>query len=273
MPLNKQSGNMYEDITHTYNPIGGECEHGCIYCTTPGNKKPVIQNKYSGKPKLIEHEMKTNLGSGNFIFVTNMADLFAENVSDDIIHRVLAHCSHYPNNKYLFQTKNPERFIEFLDYFPPNSVLDTTIETSRYPLDIVNIAVETPKIISKAPSPVDRVNAMLLIKERFPEIPRRITVEPVMPFNLNNLAEMISKIEPEQVYIGANSNLKCNDCQHEYRYRNTSSKSCPKCDSLNITNSDGHPEPTYDKVMDLIELLNGYGIPIIIKKANLSRLK
>lgn len=266
MPLNKQSGNMYEDITHTWNPIGGECEHRCIYCTTPGNKKPVIQNKYSGKPKLIEHEMKTNLGSGNFIFVTNMADLFAENVPGDVIDAVLQHCNRYPNNYYLFQTKNPVRFIPFLrdGKFPKHSVLDTTIETDEYSM--------TNNVTSKAPSPKNRWRAMIGIKRRFPEVPRRVTVEPIMSFHHAMLCEMISDIDPEQVYIGANSNLMCKDCGHKFRFRKTPVH-CPKCGrNHNITNSDGHSEPDFPQVLKLIMALDQRGISVTQKK-NLSRLE
>ena len=104
---------MYPDITHTWNPVSGACEHGCIYCTTEGNTKPVIQEKYSGEPALVEHELKTNLGKGNFIFVENMSDLFAKSVIAGHIIRVLNHCNKYPDNKYLFQTKNPGRFFCF----------------------------------------------------------------------------------------------------------------------------------------------------------------
>ena len=32
MPLNKQSGNMYSWVTHTWNVVKGKCPHGCIYC-------------------------------------------------------------------------------------------------------------------------------------------------------------------------------------------------------------------------------------------------
>ena len=30
--LKKSTGNMYEFITHTWNPIVGECYHKCSYC-------------------------------------------------------------------------------------------------------------------------------------------------------------------------------------------------------------------------------------------------
>src|SRR3990167_1900105 len=30
--LNKQKGNMYGFVTHTWNPIKGKCSHNCSYC-------------------------------------------------------------------------------------------------------------------------------------------------------------------------------------------------------------------------------------------------
>ena len=34
--MNKQSGNMYEDISHTSNPIKGDCVFDCYYCSMKG---------------------------------------------------------------------------------------------------------------------------------------------------------------------------------------------------------------------------------------------
>ena len=58
--MNKQKGNMYGFVTHTWNPIRGECPHDCKYCYMKkwGKQKPL---------RLVEKELKTDLGSGNFI--------------------------------------------------------------------------------------------------------------------------------------------------------------------------------------------------------------
>jgi DNA repair photolyase len=32
MPLNKSTGNLYEFVTHSWNPIQGKCPHDCSYC-------------------------------------------------------------------------------------------------------------------------------------------------------------------------------------------------------------------------------------------------
>ena len=78
---------------------------------------------------LVEKELKDNLGEGNFIFVGSSTDMFADDVPDVWIKAVLNHCDHYILNKYLFQTKNPEKMNKFL--LPDNSFVGTTIETNR----------------------------------------------------------------------------------------------------------------------------------------------
>jgi hypothetical protein len=73
MALNISKGNMYEFITHTWNPIKGKCPHDCSYCYMKrwGHLKP---------PRLVESEFNTDLGSGNFIFVGSSCDMWAERV-------------------------------------------------------------------------------------------------------------------------------------------------------------------------------------------------
>ena len=74
MPLNKTKGNMYDFVTHTWNPIKGRCSHDCQYC---------YMKRWGELPDLHldAREMKTDLGSGNYIFVGSSTDMFAEDVS------------------------------------------------------------------------------------------------------------------------------------------------------------------------------------------------
>lgn len=55
MPLNKAKGNMYEWVTHTWNPLAGECSHGCSYCST---------NNLQAMEKTIEKLCKEYLPNG-----------------------------------------------------------------------------------------------------------------------------------------------------------------------------------------------------------------
>lgn len=181
--LRKSKGNMYDFVTHTWNPIKGKCRHDCKYC---------YMKKWKQLPlRLDENEMQTDLGWGNYIFVGSSTDMFAEDVPAEWICRVFDICILF-NNTYLFQSKNPKRFSEFEGLFPSGTILGTTIESNRnYPE------------LSKAPSIESRVDAMIDIKETIHRI--MITIEPVLNFDVNELVGIIKDIEPDWVNIGADS--------------------------------------------------------------------
>jgi len=185
--------NMYSWITKTRNFIGGECPHRCIYCyvnTLKLRKLPEIQKRYTGELFLIDKELSKREGKGKTIFVQDCGDLFAEAVLTKWIVKVLEHCRDYPENQYLFQTKNPKRFNDFINKFPKGSILATTIESNEnYPG------------LSGAPSQKERSKAMCELKC----FPKMISVEPVLDFNLDSFVEMIRKINPKFVSIGADS--------------------------------------------------------------------
>lgn len=182
MPLNKQAGNMYDWCTHTFNIIKGECPHDCIYC---------YMKKFKvGELRFDKKELEVNLGSDKTIFMGSSTDMFATAVPKEWIAEVIAHCMKYPDNVYLFQTKNPARFHEFINIFPKNSILGTTIETNR------------ENKFSKAPSPSDRALSM-----RNLNFDKMISIEPIMDFDLPVLVGWIKFIDPKFVSIGADS--KC----------------------------------------------------------------
>lgn len=179
MVLNKQKGNMYGFVTHTWNPIKGECSHDCVYCYMKVWKQKPI--------RLVESELKDDLGSGNFIFVGSSTDMFAEEVSREWIAKVLKYCNKF-KNKYLFQTKNPLNLWSFLTIIPKDSIVATTIETNRAGFNY------------NAPSVTERQE--MIINNSFKVM---ITIEPIMDFDLEPFIKMIKEIKPFQVAIGADS--------------------------------------------------------------------
>lgn len=183
--LNKQAGNMYGFVTHTWNVIKGKCKHNCSYCYM--KRFPQKELHFD------EKELKTDLGEGNIIFVGSSTDMFADNVQDSWIERVLLHCEKYPNNTYLFQTKNPHRFGKFFSLFPKSSIFGTTIESNKHQEE-------------KAPPTYQRWNWMYSYKKQMKRI--MITIEPIKDFDLDVLLSWIKQIEPEFVNIGADSNKK-----------------------------------------------------------------
>lgn len=185
--LKKQRGNMYEFVTHMWAPIRGKCSHDCSYC---------YMKKWGKQPPLHldEKDLNTNLGEGNFIFVCHTCDMFAEDVPNEWILRVLKRLRVYLLNKYLLQSKNPKRFSYFYHcYYPTrkNVLFGTTIETNR---DIVE---------SKAPPCIERAKALADLSENGYET--MVTIEPIFDFDLDELVDLIVLANPEWVNIGADS--------------------------------------------------------------------
>jgi hypothetical protein len=181
MSLNESKGNMYSWLTHTWNTVKGECPHGCSYCYCKrwGKQKPV---------RFDDKELKTDLGSDNFIFVGSSCDMFAQNIPNDWIEKTIIHCSKF-DNTYLFQSKNPSKFI--YTSFPLSKIkLCTTIETNRW----------YPQIMKDSPIPSYR---SLILSGYIGE--KYITIEPIMDFDLYQLIGLIKRCNPVQVNIGADS--------------------------------------------------------------------
>ncbi len=183
MTLNKQKGNMYGFVTHTWNAIKGRCSHNCEYC--------YMKNLWKSDVHLDEKELKTDLGEGNFIFVGSSTDMFAKDVPDEWIEKALEHCKKYPKNTYLFQTKDSERFGEFDFSDFKNIIFGTTIETNRN-----NNLNNSPKRSLR----VKGMNYMWLFGKR-----KMVTIEPIMDFDLKDFVTYIKIIKPEFVNIGADS--------------------------------------------------------------------
>ena len=94
-----------------------------------------------------------------------------------------------------------------------------------------------PEIMGLSPSPLDRAIAMNKIA---PFVRTYVTIEPIMDFHLESLVTMVQMCNPHQVNIGADSG------------------------------ANNLPEPSYHKVMALIEELNKF--TTVVNKTNLNRL-
>lgn len=227
MPLKKSTGNMYPWVTHTHSHLGGECPHKCVYCyvDNPRFGRPA---RYQGELRLIEDEFKVNYGSGKTIFIENCNDMFAREVPEYMIDAILDHCRLWPDNRYVFQSKNPHRMAHYSNKpfcFPNNFICGTTIETNR-----------RMDAISKAPKPESRVYGMTMINA-----PLFLTIEPVLDFDVDELASMIATVNPDFLNLGADSK------------------------------GHGLPEPAIDKIHALVNKLREYGIELR-EKHNLKRL-
>jgi len=191
----KQTGNMYKWITDSFNPIGGKCPHKCKYCYAQNFQFPSLKEKYSGLPRLYENELKRNLGKDKFWFVGSCFDVWADDIPVSWISKTLRHCSEYPENKYLFQTKNPERIYRYRVSLPEKSIIGTTVESNRWYKEMGN-----------APHPIVRASVLALKQIRMFET--MLTIEPIMDFDIDFMVEMVKAVNPNWVNIGANTNPK-----------------------------------------------------------------
>lgn len=174
MGLIKSFGNKFIDYNINY--INGECVYKCSYCYMNKYQRPEI-------PYLDEGELNTNLGYNNTIAVCSNCDLFADNIEDEWIDRILRHLEKFPHNRYFFQTKNPERVKSF-DMSKLRCIISTTIESDQY----------DEKIMGSAPSPEERIKHM----------PKRhvVALDPLFKFDLSNMVELLKFCEPQFVNIG-----------------------------------------------------------------------
>jgi DNA repair photolyase len=187
--MTKAKGNMYSFVTHTHNAIKGKCPHACTYCYVDRINRRF--NKTPKPPYLDEKELSKNLTSFNTIFIGSSCDMWAENIPEDWIIKVLEQCHKYPNNKYLFQTKNPIRFLDFTNRLPEHCFVGTTIETNKM-----------FSCMGNAPSPNERarnIRSVSLYKRRF------VTIEPILDFDLKHFITILEHANPYNIFIGADS--------------------------------------------------------------------
>ncbi len=196
MPLNKSVGNMYPWVQATHTALGGECSHKCSYCyVNVGFMNTPKPKRYCGSVQIIESEMREDLyklGYGITVFKEHKNDLFAKNVSNELINRIIGHCIQFPKNTYVLQSKNPSRFSEHRKY-PEKVIFGTTIETNR----------DIKESLSVAPPTIERMNAMCAPNMK--DVTKFVTIEPVMDFDVDILAGWIAKINPKFLNLGADS--------------------------------------------------------------------
>jgi protein gp37 len=134
-----------EWCAETINPLG----HGCYGTGTKENPK-ICSYCYAYKlarrnirgcdlcKQFIPHthfeqlEKLQQWKKGKTIFVQSMGDLFGDWVSDELIQEVFNACEKAPQHRYLFLTKNPERYTQ-LKIFQNKIWLGTTVTNKHTP--------------------------------------------------------------------------------------------------------------------------------------------
>ncbi len=137
--------------------------------------------------------------NGEFITIGLTGDISFMDVAD--FYHVMEYCRKWKDRTFLIQSKNPACFLRFREHisplrFPDNVILGTTTETNR---------IEKYDTISKAPSPVQRFEAMLKITSKI-----FITIEPILDFDMGIFTNWIKILSPNFCYIGYDSHPKRN---------------------------------------------------------------
>ena len=192
--LIKPRSRMFSIVTKCWNPVSG-CLHNCRYCWARRLAETKLRDKPRYRrgfvPRLNRNEFNVHFRNGDFVFVADMSDLFGDFIPSEWIFRVLRYVEKFPKTHFLFLTKNPARYSEFIDYFSENCYLGATIETNRDDLYVEHR-------ISRAPPPSSRYRAMVELDwdKKF------ISIEPILDFDLDVFVNWIREIDPLIIYVG-----------------------------------------------------------------------
>ena len=181
---------MFSFISETWNPVAGACSHGCVGCWARALADRHKWSKYQGKPRVDEKQIDRRFKGGDFVFVQDMSDLFAEDVPGQVVFRVLKQIRESPDAKFLLLTKNPKAYTDYFGYIPSNCVLGATIES-----DMIE-----PRL-GRAPHRQNRLMWMLWIKylmernesRKRPVLEQFVSIEPILDFNLEAFAYFLSR--------------------------------------------------------------------------------
>ena len=222
--------NMYPE-TKTFNRSVG-CLFDCIYCRPSFQRqlKRVAKHInctdcYTYKPH--NHFNRRTIPSSPIVFVYGTGDIYFYD-PDAVWSTFGLIDNHKPRMEktYYFQSKAPECFNRYMDWFKANSdkvILLTTMETNRD---------EGYDKISQAPPPSKRIKDFLAL-----DYPRKVvTIEPVLDFDLGEFLDMIRALD-DQLSL-------------EYVWFGFDSKNC------------GLPEPTEAKAQVFVDALQDYGIEV-----------
>ena len=180
---------MFKTITRTWNPFTG-CLFECSYCWA----RKLAETKLKNSPKYVNgfeptfhpQELKHKFEPGGFVFVSDMGDIRWATWKD--MQNILAKIEHYPDTRFLLQTKDPSLFIAS-PHWPGNVYLGTTIESNR----------DWER--TKAPKSCIRHIDMLSIVHPH----KFISIEPIMDFDLDVLVQWVADIAPEIIEVGADN--------------------------------------------------------------------
>jgi len=198
--MDEENKGMYPE-TKTWNPFVG-CKFDCVYCE-PSFKRQLkrvggnigCEDCSNYRPHCHPTRL-SEIPSAEIIFVCGTGDIsFCDpDYTRDIIKRIKEHEPRKPKTFY-FQSKNPAYFKQFLNEFPENVILLTTLETNRD---------SGYDLISKAPNPTKRWKDFNSL-----DYPRKVlTIEPILDFDIESFINIINELSSgslEYIWIGFDS--------------------------------------------------------------------
>ncbi|MCS7120080.1 MAG: DUF5131 family protein [Nitrososphaerota archaeon] len=173
----------------TWNPITG-CLHDCTYCWARRYAEKLASWKvepyktHGFKPAFAEWRLKQKIPKEDFVFVSDMGDMWGDWVPKEWIERVLEVLRSKRGQDFFFLTKNPKRYRDFIHLFRDNMILGVTIETNR------------DYNLTKAPPPQERYEVMRALDWRR----KAVVIEPILDFDIV-LIDWVRNINPEFIRV------------------------------------------------------------------------
>lgn len=188
--------NMYSKAIRTWNPFFG-CGFDCTYCRPSFQAQAKRQKHRCMKCyEYTPHEHPERLSQrmpktkpGEFVFVCSMGDIsFA---TWRYRERIIAAMRTHLYTTFLVQSKDPSCFLQHI--WSANIILGTTIETNRGACSVSNAM------------PIWRRVSLFTATGHHRKM---ITIEPIMDFDPDQLAQIVESINPEMIWVGYDSR-KC----------------------------------------------------------------
>ena len=203
----KQS-NMYRLSVKQWNPYVG-CKHGCSYCPPSFQQQLKRWGKanclacYQFVPHTHPERLEQRLPRTRymqFIFCCATGDVAF--CPTPFLQLIVDKISANPHKTFLIQSKDPATFSRVK--FPDNVILGTTIETDFHHFydfqHFPKVPIEYSEI-SKAPHPLERIQAFEKIEHRF----KMLTCEPLLSHSTEGMIGLVERINPCMVWLGMDS--------------------------------------------------------------------